>query len=129
LFRDYRCRVCGSDGGGKALNVDHDHKNHVVRGLLCYDDNHYARFVDADSTDDISACALAVARAAPESRLAKVLRYVSGEHLGIIPTRLPRWQEDRRENQREALQNKQTFAPTNAIHKEQQSFAGFLDRI
>jgi hypothetical protein len=33
--QDYGCAVCGKFNNGIALAIDHDHRTHKVRGLLC----------------------------------------------------------------------------------------------
>ena len=33
--QDYGCAVCGKLNNGLALAIDHDHRTHKVRGLLC----------------------------------------------------------------------------------------------
>jgi hypothetical protein len=37
--QDNRCAICGVEGNGEALNIDHCHETGKVRGLLCRDCN------------------------------------------------------------------------------------------
>jgi hypothetical protein len=42
-----RCAICGKKPTKRRLHVDHDHRTHVVRGLLCF---HCNRFIVARHT-------------------------------------------------------------------------------
>jgi DNA-directed RNA polymerase subunit RPC12/RpoP len=38
--QQFKCAICGSDGNGKRLHVDHCHTTNAVRGILCSYCNH-----------------------------------------------------------------------------------------
>jgi hypothetical protein len=40
------CEICGSDNGGRALHLDHNHKTGAVRGMICQPCNTFVGFVE-----------------------------------------------------------------------------------
>jgi 5-methylcytosine-specific restriction endonuclease McrA len=50
-FQDGHCALCPSTGGKIRLNIDHSHRDVIVRGLLCPGCNRAARSAEYKTSD------------------------------------------------------------------------------